>query len=61
MKYMTIFCDHCGNPLKAKNDFEDIRVEMNHKFKNVDLCIKCFEELWNIIDDYSRCGEVLNK
>ena len=57
MRENKIYCDHCRKELDTKTDYDDIEIEMNHKWQKTDLCEDCFEELWNTIDDFCSCGE----
>lgn len=52
MKSNQIFCDRCGSKLDEMLDYVDIEIEMNHKWKMMDLCKKCFNGMWDIIDGY---------
>lgn len=52
MKSNKVFCDHCGKELDTQNDYDNIEIEMNHKWQKVDLCDECFEQLWSMIDEF---------
>lgn len=52
MKSNQIFCDRCGGKLDEMIDYVDIEIEMNHKWKKMDLCKRCFGEMWDMIDGY---------
>ena len=52
MKSNQIFCDRCGVKLDEMNVFVDVEIEMNHKWKTMDLCKKCFDEMWDMIDGF---------
>lgn len=45
MRISKAFCDHCGKSLDESYDCKDLRIEVNHKVHNVDLCNDCFEKL----------------
>lgn len=53
-----IYCDHCGKELDTKTDYDDIEVEMNHKWQKIDLCEECFERLWSIIDTFCSYEDI---
>lgn len=56
MRENKIYCDHCRKELDPKTDYDDIEIEMNHKWQKTDLCEDCFEELWTTIDDFCSSG-----
>lgn len=62
MKETKIYCDHCGKVLDTRYDYNDITIEMNHKWQDhIDLCEECFEELWNIINKFCNVIEKTEK
>lgn len=60
MTVNKIYCDHCGKELDTRKDYDDIEIEMNHKWQRVDICEDCFEQLWSIIDDFCSYGRKEN-
>lgn len=54
MTETKIYCDHCGKVLDRMIDFCDITIEANHKYQDVDLCVDCFENLWEQISEYCK-------
>ena len=57
MKENKIYCDHCGKELDTKTDYDDIEIEMNHKWQKVDLCEDCFNQLWSMIDEFCDANQ----
>lgn len=55
MKEYKIYCNHCGKELNTMCDFDDLTIEMNHKWTTTDLCVECFDELYDIV--YHFCNE----
>ena len=49
MKENKIYCDHCGKVLDTMTDFDDVQIEMAHKWTTADLCAECLDELYDIV------------
>lgn len=55
---MTIkktFCDHCGKQIDSMTDYTEMGISCFKKYKQTDLCVKCFDEMWNTINIF--CGQ----
>ena len=52
MKIAKTFCDHCGMVMDEAYDYVDLKIEVNHKTHDVDLCSDCFEQLNNVIGEF---------
>lgn len=59
MRDNTIYCDHCGIALDNMVDYTDTHVDIAHLWLVADLCEKCLEELWTMIDEF--CTKVEDK
>lgn len=54
---MTIkktFCDHCGKQIDSMTDYTEMGISCLKKYKQTDLCVKCFNMLWAMVDSF--CG-----
>ena len=54
MKSHITTCDHCGTALDTMIDFDDVTIEMAHKWVTADLCEQCLEELYSIVNDFVK-------
>ena len=52
MKDNKIYCDHCGKELDTIHDFDDIQIDMAHKWTTADLCAECLDKLYDLICDF---------
>ena len=49
MKENKIYCDHCGKELDTMRDFDDMQIEIAHKWTTTDLCVECLDKLYEIV------------
>lgn len=49
-----IYCDHCGKELDTMRDFDDLQIEMAHKWITADLCVECLDELYKITREFCK-------
>ena len=52
MTEIKTYCDKCGIELNSHNDYEDIEISVNHYWRKNDLCLKCFEKLTDMIEEF---------
>ena len=52
MKDNKIYCDHCGKELDTMHDFDDIQIDMAHKWTTADLCAECLDKLYDLVCDF---------
>ena len=52
MKIHKAFCDHCGKELDAMKDYDDVKIELGHLWREHDLCADCLEELKELVDKF---------
>ena len=36
------------------HDYDDLQIEMGHKWFTVDLCTECFDELYVLVSGYCK-------
>ena len=49
-----IFCDHCGKEMDIMRDFDDLQIDMGHKWTTTDLCAECLDELYNLVCSFCK-------
>lgn len=54
MKKVNTYCDHCGRVIDVMHDYDDLQIEMGHKWLIVDLCTECFDELYVLVSGYCK-------
>lgn len=54
MTETKIYCDHCGKELDAMHDFDDLTIEMEHKWLVTDLCTECLDKLYDSVCDFCK-------
>lgn len=56
MRETKIHCDHCGKELDTMRDFDDLTIEMNHKWLLTDLCAECLDKLYASVREFCKKG-----
>ena len=54
MKENKIYCDHCGKEIDTMRDYDDLQIDMGHKWYNTDLCIECLDKLYDIVLNFCK-------
>lgn len=54
MKENKIYCDRCGKEIDTMRDYDDLQIDMGHKWHNTDLCIECLDELYDIVLNFCK-------
>ena len=57
MTVIKTYCDKCGCELDSMKDFEEAEIEVEGYLKQVDLCVKCYEELTDLIESFFKEGK----
>ena len=52
MTEIKTYCDHCGAELNPRGEYEDTDIDIGNYLKRVDLCVSCFEELTDMIEEF---------
>lgn len=55
-----LYCDHCGKQFETSMGYDDLTIEMGHKWTTADLCIECLDKLYDIVTEFcerQRKGE----
>ena len=60
MRDNKIYCDHCGKELHIMHDFDDIQIDMGHKWTTADLCAECLDKLYNLVCDFCKRKDSLS-
>lgn len=55
------YCDHCGKVLDEMSDYTDVKVVAAHKYRSVDLCTKCLDQLFDTINAFCEQKEGVQK
>ena len=54
MKENKIYCDHCGKEIDTMRDYNDLQIDIGHKWYNTDLCIECLDKLYDIVLNFCK-------
>jgi hypothetical protein len=54
MKENKIYCDHCGKEIDPMRDYDDLQIDMGHKWYDTDLCIECLDKLYDIVLNFCK-------
>ena len=54
MTETKIYCDHCGKELDTMHDFDDLTIEMEHKWLVTDLCAECLDKLYDSVYEFCK-------
>ena len=54
MTETKIHCDHCGKELDTMRDFDNLTIEMNHKWLVTDLCSECLDKLYASVREFCK-------
>ena len=57
MEQTRYYCDHCGKQLDLKIDYDDITIDIGHRWYSTDLCSDCMNKLCDIVDRYINTQE----
>lgn len=57
MKENKIYCDHCKKEIDKMHDFDDLQIDMGHKWTTVDLCAECLDKLYGVVCEFCK-GDV---
>ena len=49
MQRTLIKCDHCGKEMDRMMDYDDLQIDMGHKWTTCDLCAECLDELYEVV------------
>lgn len=54
MEENKIYCEHCGKEIDPMRDYDNLQIDMGHKWYNTDLCIECLDKLYDIVINFCK-------
>ena len=55
MKKTEFFCDHCGFGVNERDEYPELKIQLNHITVECDLCSDCFGDLVSQVKEF--CGK----